>query len=86
MDLKNKFAMLLYFGNFSGGSFLLAPLVGLNLPLQRFDIVFIKSSATFHRAASFMGMRVNLSTYSKTTTAVTKKGSSKKVRFFRSFL
>jgi hypothetical protein len=75
VDPKNKFAVLLYFGNFTGGSFLLAPPVGLNLLVRRFDVVFIKSSAAFHKAASFTGMRVNLSVYSKTTTAVTKKGS-----------
>jgi hypothetical protein len=33
VDLKDKFAVLLYFGNFTGGSFLLAPPVGLNLPV-----------------------------------------------------
>jgi hypothetical protein len=75
VDPKDKFAVLLYFGNFSGRSFLLAPPVRLNLPLQRFDIVYVKSSAALHKAASFMGMHVNLSAYSKTITAVTKKGS-----------
>jgi hypothetical protein len=40
---------------------------GLNLLVQSFDVVFVKSSAAFHRAASFTGMRVNLSVYSKTT-------------------
>jgi hypothetical protein len=39
MDPKDKFAVLLYFGNFTGGSFLLAPPVGLNLPVRRFDVV-----------------------------------------------
>jgi hypothetical protein len=44
VDPKDKFAVLLYFGNFMGGSFLLAPLVGMNLPVRRFDVVFVKSS------------------------------------------
>jgi hypothetical protein len=64
MDLKDKFAVLLYFGDFLGGSFLLAPPVGLNLPLQRFDTVFIKFFAAFHKAASFTRMCVNLLAYS----------------------
>jgi hypothetical protein len=55
VDPKDKFAVLLYFGDFLGGSFLLAPLVRLNLPVRRFDTVFVKFSATFHKAASFTG-------------------------------
>jgi hypothetical protein len=74
VDPKNKFVVLLYFGNFTRRSFLIAPPLNLNLPVQRFDIIFVKSSVAFHRAEEFEGFRINNSAYSKTTTPETKKG------------
>jgi hypothetical protein len=73
VDPKDKFAMLLYFGNFTGRSFLIAP-SKINLPVQRFDTIFVKSSAALHKAEEFEGFWINISAYSKTTTPETKKG------------
>jgi hypothetical protein len=44
------------------------------LPVQRFDTIFVKSSAAFHRAEEFEGFGINIFAYSKTTTPETKKG------------
>ena len=74
IDPKDKFACLIYFGDFQDGALQLGPPIQMLVPVQRFDTVLFKSSTVFHRATPFTGTRINASCYSKKTTEQTKKG------------
>jgi hypothetical protein len=55
---------LLYFGNFSGGELLLGNPFNFKLPVQNWDLLFLRSSAIYHRSLPFIGNRINLIFYS----------------------
>jgi hypothetical protein len=75
LDPKDKFAFLIYFGNFSNGSLAIGPPVHLILSVRKFDTIFFKSASVYHKALPFTGTRINISCYSKKTTVITKKGN-----------
>jgi hypothetical protein len=51
---------LLYFGNFSGGELLLGNSFNFKLLVQNWDLLFLRSSAIYHRSLLFIGNRINL--------------------------
>jgi hypothetical protein len=56
--------VLLYFGNFSGGEQLLGNPFNFKLPVQNWDLFFLRSSGIYHRSFPFIGNRINLIFYS----------------------
>lgn len=55
---------LLYFGDFSGGELLLGNPFNFKVPIQKWDLLFLRSSAMYHRSLPFLGKRINLIFYS----------------------
>jgi hypothetical protein len=55
---------LLYFGNFSGGGLLLGNPFNFKLPVQNWDLLFLRSSSIYHRSLPFIRNRINLIFYS----------------------
>jgi hypothetical protein len=55
---------LLYFRNFSGGELLPGNPFNFKLPVQNWDLLFLRSSAIYHRSLPFIGNRINLIFYS----------------------
>jgi hypothetical protein len=54
---------LLYFRNFSGGELLLKNSFNFKLLVQNWNLLFLKSSAIYHRSLPFIGNRINLIFY-----------------------
>ena len=74
LDPKDKFAILLYFGNFEEGGLALGPPIKSIVPVQEFDCCFLLSGEIFHKVFPFKGVRVNISCYSKKTSEFSSKG------------
>jgi hypothetical protein len=49
---------LLYFRNFSGRELLLGNPFNFKLPVQNWDLLFLRSSAIYHRSFPFIGNRI----------------------------
>jgi hypothetical protein len=49
---------LLYFGNFSGGELLLGNPFNFKLLVQNWNLLFLRSSAIYHRSLPFMETRL----------------------------
>jgi hypothetical protein len=64
--LRGDFGLtaLLYFRNFSGGKLLLGNPFNFKLPVQNWDLLFLRSSAIYHRSLPFIGNKINLIFYS----------------------
>lgn len=56
---------LLYFGDFSGGELLIGNPFNFKVPVHSWDILFLRSSAIYHRSLPFVGKRINLLFYSR---------------------
>lgn len=74
IDPKDKLAVIIYFGQFQQGELLVASPLGVKLPVQATDVVFLHSSKIYHKATAFKGQRISISLYSKKTTKHTTKG------------
>lgn len=74
LDPQDKFAVLIYFGDFSGGSLLLGPPFHREIPVEGFDWVYLLSTKVWHKASPFLGKRFNVSFYAKHTSIQTVKG------------
>jgi hypothetical protein len=57
-------AVLLYFGEFSGGELQIGPPFCKTVQLENLDLVFVNSFQVFHRSLFFKGDRVNFIFYS----------------------
>jgi hypothetical protein len=58
-----ELTVLLYFGNFSGGELLLGNPFNDKLPVQNWDLLFLRSSAIYQRSLPFIRNRINLIFY-----------------------
>ena len=74
IDPKDKFAILLYFGDFEEGGLVVGPPIKAIVPVQQFDCCFLLSGEIYHKVLPFKGVRVNISCYSKKTSEFSKKG------------
>lgn len=74
VDPKDKFAILLYFGDFSQGCLCVGPPINKKIPVSPFDFLWLLSGEVFHKAENFKGIRINVSCYCKKTTEITTKG------------
>jgi hypothetical protein len=74
LDPHDKFAILLYFGDFEDGSLVLGPPLNSRVQVKEFDCGFLLSGEVYHKGCPFQGHRVNISCYSKKTSEFSQKG------------
>jgi hypothetical protein len=74
LDPKDKFAILLYFGDFEEGNLALGPPIKSRVPVQEFDCGFLLSGEIYHKVFPYKGVRINISCYSKKTSEFSQKG------------
>jgi hypothetical protein len=74
VDPTDKFAVLMYFGNFSEGFLSVGPPINMKIPVTAFDCAWLASGEVFHKGDEFLGNRINISCYCKKTTEHTAKG------------